>query len=116
MEERKDPADGLRGWGGVYGSRERERDEKNTEHDSEARSPVPLSCYKMGHGGRVYTGPGCTRAPTHPQSKIGFRLHHRGLAIAPQTLESTVAPVYSSPRSINLSPTQEQPEQEAAAR
>lgn len=43
-------------------------------------------------------------------------LHHRGLVISLTTLRSTVALVYSSPRSINLSPTQEQPELEATAR
>lgn len=55
-------------------------------------------------------GPRPTWAPTHKATLWLRLLHHRGLAISLTTLMSTVALVYSSPRSINLSPTQEQPE------
>lgn len=58
----------------------------------------------------MHVGPGPTRAPAH-KTTLWLRLHpHRGLAISLATPMSTVALVHSSPRSINLSPTQEQPE------
>lgn len=81
----------------------------------EAGGPGPLNCYNMEGEGGVHMGPGPTEAPTHKATRWLRLLHHRGLAISLTTPASTVAPVYSSPRSINLSPTQEQPEREATA-
>lgn len=74
--------------------------------------PVPLTViiWRVEEG--CIKGPG----PTHKATRRLRLLHHRELADSLTTLASTVASVYSNPRSINLSPTQEQPEREATAR